>query len=532
MRLSRMNWLASLALTAMLAAMAGAANAQQKRFATGFAMDTEAFRQTLEKVPRFRSFLPESADLSAFLPPIGDQGQQGSCTAWATSYYMRSYYEGVSRGQPLTAAQAFSPAYVYNVTRPSQGVCEGGTSFQQALNVLKTRGAPSIADFPYRYQECARQPDPVVNQVASPYRINNFRSIAESMDDIKGRLAKGHVVAFSMVLPDSFFEFTGPGIYNDLTSAPDPASGHAMLLVGYDDARQAFRLVNSWGKDWGDQGFMWISYEAFRRLKHSGNQFVMDYQGAVPLPSPVRPPVTAPDPKPQPVAKPDFGQIQAQVASLARSVECARITPQIDAGGRVQFTGFAGHEKDVSQLKIAAAALSGVSAVSSSVQIFPWPQCEVLYNFERALAYDRGLKASLQGESTVFSDGDSLAVEVETPNYPSFIYVSYLQASGDAVHLSWPVGVAPKPLPPNTRLTFGGGKGGQPIYRIGKPFGDEIIVVVASATPLLPSVLPRTQDDRDYLSLFRRAFLSVAKDRAGNPMVSAVALPLRTQPKH
>ena len=34
--------------------------------------------------------------------------------------------------------------------------------------------------------------------------------------------------------------------------------GHDVLL--YDDSKQAFRMLNSWGKDWGDNGLFWMPY--------------------------------------------------------------------------------------------------------------------------------------------------------------------------------------------------------------------------------------------------------------------------------
>ncbi len=41
--------------------------------------------------------------------------------------------------------------------------------------------------------------------------------------------------------------------------------GHAMCLVGYDDNKfgGAFEVMNSWGTDFGDNGFIWIKYDDF-----------------------------------------------------------------------------------------------------------------------------------------------------------------------------------------------------------------------------------------------------------------------------
>ena len=41
--------------------------------------------------------------------------------------------------------------------------------------------------------------------------------------------------------------------------------GHALCVIGYDDTKYggSFRIVNSWGTDYGDRGFMWVKYNDF-----------------------------------------------------------------------------------------------------------------------------------------------------------------------------------------------------------------------------------------------------------------------------
>lgn len=46
-----------------------------------------------------------------------------------------------------------------------------------------------------------------------------------------------------------------------------------MLVVGYSDQYQAFKLVNSWGEGWGDGGFVWVDYEAFENVFDLQNPF-------------------------------------------------------------------------------------------------------------------------------------------------------------------------------------------------------------------------------------------------------------------
>ena len=44
-------------------------------------------------VPSAPRRLSVSVDLSSQMPPVGNQGQQGSCTAWAIGYYQKTHYE-------------------------------------------------------------------------------------------------------------------------------------------------------------------------------------------------------------------------------------------------------------------------------------------------------------------------------------------------------------------------------------------------------------------------------------------------------
>jgi hypothetical protein len=39
---------------------------------------------------------------------------------------------------------------------------------------------------------------------------------------------------------------------------------HAITIIGYDDSKRAFRMVNSWGPNWGDNGFIWLSEDFVR----------------------------------------------------------------------------------------------------------------------------------------------------------------------------------------------------------------------------------------------------------------------------
>ena len=608
---------ALLALIALLTAAVGAADAQVRR-AKGWIREPPQVKATLPLMLRFRDYLPEEVDLSSRFPTPGDQGQQSSCTAWATAYAARSYYEAQrSKWTYTSAGQLISPAYVYNRVNNFSGRCDVGSAISEALQVLKNEGAPTLSAYPYIEDNCARPPTPDLLRIGSQFRISGFTGVDNKrLDDIKGQLAQGNPVIFGMEVSDAFDNWSGNTVYDDVSSPR--TGGHAMVIVGYSERKQAFRVINSWGTEWGDRGLAWISYRAIRQL--SDVMFVMDVPPPaleppkpvviappqpqpVPRPIVVEPPEPSPEPKPvvvappepSPAPKPDVVSppeptppepavvvpqppvpappvvitppapapkpvvvtppgpapkpvvvrppapqpkpvvppvrtLQAEAIQRLNAVKCSRLTGSVGNDRVVHVRGFAGSAQDLAKAEEDMRAMPGVRAVdSAAVAIYRWPQCEVFLDFADALKTPRGLSIALPQASTrVLREGDSLLVQVTTPSFPSYLYVTYLQANGDAVHLAWPEGRVPKAVLPNTRITFGGG-GAQPTYRITAPVGDEIIVVVASASPLFQDELPETSIDREYLTSFRKAFLTAPRSGGGSRIVSAVAMPIRTE---
>lgn len=113
--------------------------------------------------------LGASADISSQMPPVGNQGQQGSCVAWATSYYYKSWSEKQDHGWSLTDTKhQFSPSFVYNQIN---GGGDNGSSFYSALSLLQNTGDVDIAEFPYNQNNYTNQPTAAQLQAARPYRI-------------------------------------------------------------------------------------------------------------------------------------------------------------------------------------------------------------------------------------------------------------------------------------------------------------------------------------------------------------------------
>jgi len=219
------------------------------------------------------SNLPQSVDLSQYLPPIGDQGQFGTCVAWATAYNAKTAMEAIKFG--LTKAQLSSPSYQLSpkylftaLPKDKKGENCNGTDFTPALELMLTQGVASKAVVPYTDLGNCEQSniDPSWNEDARKHKIKYYRKIDNTATSIKQALANKMPVVLGAKLDDSFMQWNSETVYQfaTTTDAVGIHSYHAMCIIGYDNTklpRGAFKVVNSWSEQWGAGGYIWVDYD-------------------------------------------------------------------------------------------------------------------------------------------------------------------------------------------------------------------------------------------------------------------------------
>jgi hypothetical protein len=484
------------------------------------------YERSLPQVQRHRAFLPVSIDLSSRMPAVGNQGRLGSCTAWAVGYAARSYYSSALEGRDVhRPANLPSPSYIFHLARAD--VCEKGSNIPRTIAVLQ-KGALSLKDYPYSDQ-CVPPAAPAQVAKATDFRVRGVKRVdLSSIDNIKGQLAQSNPVMFAFADSRAFQQHRGGGVFSEEVPAM-PLGGHEMVFVGYDDRRQAFRLINSWGPGWGDHGYAWLSYDLVKsRVKEA---YVLDVAPPTPVVPPQIPPPVAkveptPAPKPQPVPVPTPTPAHKADLSDLPNLSCAHVTVQ-NRNGRNDLTGFVGYQADLDLVRQIARNVPKTSA--EGVTLAPWPQCEALQTLEKPLA--AADSPTLAIDSADMHAGDTLKITVRSPSQISYLYVAYIQADGSVVQLQQPQGVVPAPTLPNQTLVFGDGANNRAKFTIGPPFGPEMIVALASRSPLFDSELPATQTERDFLSALRRALIYKPSTDLPDREVTAAVKTLKTSPR-
>lgn len=469
----------------------------------------------LPKQGRFRAWLPKQVDLSDRFPPPGSQGPQPNCVAWATTYAARSFLYGKDIGrQPAKAAEQMSPAYVYNRLRPAGSPCNSTIRIVDALNLLQSEGVVSLADFPDDMTKCAIPASAAMRQKAGDMKLSYWRAIEREtpndwrtpviMDDIKGALARGAPVIFAMPATRDFMAWKGDGVYQLAVSVQ--RNYHAMALVGYDEARQAFRLMNSWGPGWGDKGYAWIGYDTFRRVV--GEAYSLDAPPPARLPPP--PPMTP----------------QQTFDTLLAKIPCGSVSVTT-RGGKPVVTGFAGDAKAIAALRSAALAVD--SRTVWNVAYHAWPQCEAETTLAAALKTG-GVSIAAQtetgearaGDPVEMQAGDRFGVMAQTTAARPYLSIIYLQADGSAVELYR--GKPDADARQRLRVVIGASGSKQDRFEVAPPYGDEIMIALASSQPLFDAEMKDYATERQFLTGLRARLNALPKDN-----VAATVLRLKTK---
>jgi hypothetical protein len=187
-----------------------------------------------------------------FVSPVKNQGTCGSCVSFCAC----ALVEAMAKIEHSATFPDLSEAELHFCSAHGP-TCDGWWP-SDALEVLRTRGVVSEAQFPYVSAFSAGAPTCVVvpNRIALATRIGTW-STKYTTADRKWWLHNVGPLCAVFHLYFDFFNYRA-GVYSHVSGFE--AGYHCAEVIGYSDPDGCWICKNSWGDTWGEGGFFRIAY--------------------------------------------------------------------------------------------------------------------------------------------------------------------------------------------------------------------------------------------------------------------------------
>lgn len=208
--------------------------------------------------------LPKSVDLRPkFSAPCYDQGQLGSCTGNAVAGAVH-----FARIQALKRPD-FIPSrlMLYYGGREAVGMVneDSGAMLRDVIKYAKSIGVAEedASGWPYNIDKFADRPPKACYTFAKAHQVLSYRRVPQTTQAMRSCLAHGNpfVFGFSVYANFESTKVEKTGVVNLPAASEALLGGHATLAMGYDDSSKRFLVRNSWGPDWGINGYFTIPYD-------------------------------------------------------------------------------------------------------------------------------------------------------------------------------------------------------------------------------------------------------------------------------
>jgi len=242
--------------------------------------------------PLAEADVPSRAQVTMrYLPPVGQQGTlqhpgaPGTCTAWASTYGLATFTAAKRTKTPPTSNSLIaSPAYIYLQVKEQAGQkpppCKG-SSFLPYFDILASQGTPNLANAPY-FTQCQELTSWYQGKTIAPdtrFVLEEVSHVSTSdMLRLKQLLASNCPIAYATHLYTDWGQYKGdPPVYVGngikIIGPNGKPAGHCMLIIGYDQQKQAFYIQNSESTAWGLDGYVWMAYQTFQNLAEAAAAF-------------------------------------------------------------------------------------------------------------------------------------------------------------------------------------------------------------------------------------------------------------------
>ena len=157
-----------------------------------------------------------------------------------------------------------SRLFIYYNERVIEGTVasDAGAEIRDGIKSVNAQGVCSELDWPYDIDSFAIEPAAKCYADALLSKAMQYQRVPQDLNQMKACLAAGYPFVIGFTCYESFESdaVEQTGILNLPTKDERAVGGHAVLCCGYDSATERFLVRNSWGTDWGMDGYFTMPY--------------------------------------------------------------------------------------------------------------------------------------------------------------------------------------------------------------------------------------------------------------------------------
>ena len=225
---------------------------------------------------------------ASFVTPVKNQLQCGSCWAFASTAALESYLL-INQNSSMNLSEQFL------ISNSGAGNCEGGDP-GLAANFIQLTGVPPTTFEPYLATDGGSPLSGWQNAVEQAGNVGiSYNTTAANLEYL---IATNGPVVVSLEIFADFYSYSS-GVY-EYSGVGADTGGHAVLVVGYDDANQFFIVKNSWGPAWGENGYFRIGFSQMTNQVAFAPWAIVYELPTTPTPTPT--PTATPSPQTCPIA--------------------------------------------------------------------------------------------------------------------------------------------------------------------------------------------------------------------------------------
>ncbi|TGM31990.1 fibronectin type III domain-containing protein [Leptospira biflexa] len=226
------------------------------------------------------SDLPSTLDLSSDFPTPIDQGSGKDNVGYTVGYGLISYLEAQKKGirnlssiGPSSAngqKLLYSANFIYNQLNSGK---DQAVSLLDALVLATSRGSVPIEQMNEGNTSLRARPKANIVELGRKVRLNRIYKIEpHDLNSVKLALTEKKPVLIGYLVYENFLNPKPDVVFQQ--GSGEVLGAQSLVVLGFNDKKKAFKVWNTWGTQWGDQGYLWVSYDSFP--KHTKSIYVAD----------------------------------------------------------------------------------------------------------------------------------------------------------------------------------------------------------------------------------------------------------------